>query len=211
MNGVENYYAFILAAIILNITPGADTIYILTRSISQGQRAGIISVFGIVSGAFILVILAVFGLSAILAKSTVIFTIVKSIGAIYLMYMGIQILAQKSNLRLNSFEKKQDIEESKLYKQGLLTNLLNPKVALFFLSLLPQFVKSTHVNNATPYLILGLTFITTGTLWCMFLAITSSKISKIFREKPSISKAIEKVSGLVFLGLGLQLLFSKQK
>lgn len=212
MYGIENYYAFVVTAIILNITPGADTIYILTRSISQGQKAGVISVLGIVSGAFIHVILAVFGLSAILAKSIVVFTIVKWIGALYLLYIGVQLLFSKSSL-FKMEEKSNSVEENyfRIYRQGLFTNLLNPKVALFFLSLLPQFIAATHINNSFPYLLLGFTFIATGTIWCMFLALFSSKMSEVFRSTPSISKWLSKISGSVFIGLGLQLLFSKQK
>jgi len=211
MYGIENYYAFVITAIILNITPGADTVYILTRSISQGQKAGIVSVLGIVSGAFIHVILAVFGLSIILAKSIVAFTIVKWIGALYLIYMGIQMLRSTSSLDFNKPLKASKTSVLKIYRQGLFTNLLNPKVALFFLSLLPQFVEPSHINDSLPYLILGFTFITTGTIWCLFLAISSSKMSEILRAKPTISKWMSKISGSIFLGLGLQLLFSKQK
>lgn len=211
MYGIENYYAFILTGIILNITPGADTVYILTRSISQGQKVGVFSVLGIASGAFIHILLAVFGLSAILAKSIFLFTVVKWVGALYLLYIGMQMISNKSSLILNSNTVIKRDSLLKVYRQGLFTNLLNPKVALFFLSLLPQFIESSYINNPIPYLILGITFITTGTIWCLFLVLMASKISATLRAKAGISKWMQKISGTVFMGLGLQLLFTKQQ
>ncbi len=210
MYGIENYYAFVLACIILNITPGADTIYVLTRSISQGRKAGVFSVLGIITGVLVHILLAVFGLSAVLAKSIVIFTTIKWIGAGYLFYLGIKMLISKSVINLDT-NTKSDISTLKIYRQGFLTNVLNPKVALFFLSLLPQFVSLEYINTTLPYLILGFTFVFTGTLWCLFVAISASKMTQTFRAKPSITNWMQKISGGIFMILGLQLLFVKDK
>jgi RhtB (resistance to homoserine/threonine) family protein len=209
MSEIENYLGFIIAGIIMNLTPGADTIYIITRSIAQGKKAGIYSVLGIGSGAIIHIILAGFGLSVILAKSILLFNVIKWIGASYLIYLGVRMLLDKSKLFA---DKKTEFEKTnlwKIYRQGFITNLLNPKVAIFFLSLLPQFIKPEYVDSSIPFLILGLTFLTTGTIWCLFLAYSASFMTDTLRENGRIGKIMKKVSGFVFIGLGLQLLIKR--
>ncbi len=209
MNGIENYFGFLLAGIVMNITPGADSIYIITRSIAQGKKAGIYSVLGISSGAVIHIILAVFGLSVILAKSIFLFNMVKWIGAGYLIFLGIKMLIDKSDLFGDKKFEFENVDLWKIYKQGFLTNVLNPKVGIFFLSLLPQFVKPEFINSAVPFLILGITFLFTGTIWCLFLAYSASFMTHTLRKNRRIEKIMRKVSGYIFIGLGLQLLFKK--
>jgi RhtB (resistance to homoserine/threonine) family protein len=209
MSGIENYLGFIIAGIIMNLTPGADTIYIITRSIAQGKKAGIYSVLGIGTGAIIHVIFAAFGLSIILAKSVFFFNLIKWIGAAYLIYLGIRMLIDKSNLFASEKTEFEKVDVWKIYRQGFLTNLLNPKIALFFLSLLPQFVKPEYVNSSIPFLILGVTFLFTGTVWCLFLAYFASYMTDTLRENTQIGKIMKKISGYVFVALGLQLLINK--
>lgn len=209
MYGIENYLGFVIAGILLNLTPGADTMYILTRSISQGRRAGVYSVLGIGSGCLIHTILAAFGLSIILAKSTLAFNIIKYIGVAYLVYLGIRMIVEKNNLFDNKTQQLETTKLIKIYRQGLLTNVLNPKVALFFLSFLPQFINPHYANGPVPFLILGLTFMTTGTLWCFILAYSSSFISKTLRDNDRIGKVMQKISGFVFIGLGIKILADK--
>ncbi|PHS08970.1 MAG: homoserine lactone transporter [Kordia sp.] len=211
MNGIENYIGFIIAAIVMNLTPGADTIYIITRSVAQGRKAGVYSVLGIGTGALVHIALAAFGLSVILMKSILLFTIIKWAGAAYLIYLGIKIFLDKADLfnnEDNSFEK---VNLLKIYRQGFFTNLLNPKVAIFFISLLPQFIALEYVNNATPFLILGGTFLLTGTIWCLFLAYSASYMTKTLRNNPKIGKIMQKISGFVFVSLGLQLLINNPR
>ena len=209
MDGIENYLGFLLAGIIMNLTPGADSIYIITRSIAQGKKAGIYSILGIGSGAIIHIILAAFGLSVLLTKSIVFFNIVKWTGAAYLIYLGIKMLIDKSHLFDNEKTEFEKTNLWKIYRQGFWTNVLNPKVALFFLSLLPQFIKPEYANNAVPFLILGGTFLFTGTIWCLFLALSASFMTNTLRKNNSIGKIMKKVSGYIFIGLGLQLLIKK--
>ncbi|WP_158973512.1 LysE family translocator [Cellulophaga sp. L1A9] len=209
MNGIENYLGFLLAGIIMNLTPGADSIYIITRSIAQGKKAGIYSVLGIGSGAVIHIILAAFGLSVLLAKSIILFTIVKWTGAAYLIYLGIRMLMDKSNLFDREKAEFKKVDLWKIYREGFLTNVLNPKIAIFFLSLLPQFIKPEHVNSAIPFLILGGTFLLTGTIWCLFLAYSASFMTDTLRKNDKIGKIMKKVSGYVFIGLGIQLLIKR--
>ncbi len=174
MEYITNYIGFIGAVIILSITPGADTIFILTKSIAGGYRQGFASVAGIVCGLFVHTALAAFGLSVILMTSSLLFNIVKIAGAAYLIYLGIMAIKSKSNIIISS--EKQSGTFKKTFRQGFFTNILNPKVALFFLALLPQFVKGS-AENPVPFLILGLTFIFIGTLWSLFLVAASSFIS----------------------------------
>jgi RhtB (resistance to homoserine/threonine) family protein len=210
MFGIENFTAFIVAGILLNITPGADAIYILSRSIAQGKKAGMASVLGVSTGGLVHTLLAALGLSIILAKSAVAFNIVKYVGVAYLVYLGIKMLVDKNNL----FENKQTAFDYKslwkIYRQGVFTNVLNPKVALFFLSFLPQFINPEHVTGPVPFLLLGFTFMTTGTLWCLFLAWSASLITNTLRKNDRISKFLQKASGVVFIGLGLNILLDRK-
>ena len=154
MENITDYLGFIGAVIILSITPGADTIFILTKSIAGGYKQGFASVAGIICGLFVHTALAAFGLSIILMTSSLLFNIVKIAGAAYLIYLGIMALKSKSSININ----KENASSSffLVFRQGLFTNLLNPKVALFFLALLPQFVKS-NAESPVPFLILGFT------------------------------------------------------
>ncbi len=216
MFGIENYLGFILAAIFLNLTPGTDSMYIITRSISQGQAAGFYSVLGITSGILVHTLLAALGLSVLLANSPTAFMIVKYVGASYLCYLGFKMLTSKnSNSIANHLSKDQDVTNQKavdgwqIYKQGVLTNTFNPKVALFFLAFFPQFIDASYAYGMLSFLMLGLTFATTGFIWCLCLAILASKFSKKLRENPKIESMLNKISGVVFMGLGIKLLTEK--
>ena len=214
MFGIENYLGFILAAILLNLTPGTDSMYIITRSISQGQTAGFYSVLGITSGILVHTLLAALGLSVLLANSPTAFMIVKYIGASYLCYLGLKMLLSKNSIA-NSLSKdertidKQNVDSWQIYKQGVLTNTFNPKVALFFLAFFPQFIDANYAYGMLSFLMLGLTFATTGFIWCLCLAMLASKFSKKLRENPKVESMMNKISGVVFMGLGIKLLTEK--
>ena len=207
MPGIDNYVAFLLAGILLNLTPGADTIYILSRSIAQGRRAGVVSVLGIATGTCIHTLFAAFGLSIILTQSSMLFYTVQYAGAAYLMFLGIKLLVSES-----SFAQQSGLEHQSpfmIYRQAVLTNVLNPKIALFFLSFLPQFINPEHARGPLPFLILGFTFLTTGTLWCLVIAYSASFMSERLRRNEQLSRRMNKVCGVVFVALGLQLAFKK--
>jgi RhtB (resistance to homoserine/threonine) family protein len=209
MYGIENYLGFIITGILLNITPGADTMYILTRSISQGRRVGIYSVLGITTGGLIHTTLAAFGLSIILAKSSFVFNAIKYIGVAYIIYLGIKMIIEGNSLFNNKTQKIGATDLFKIYLQGLLTNLLNPKVALFFLSLLPQFINPHQANGPIPFLILGLTYMTTGTIWFLILVSSASLIARKLLNNDRIRKILQKISGSIFIGLGIKILIDK--
>ncbi len=216
MFGIENYLGFILAAILLNLTPGTDSIYIITRSVSQGKAAGVYSVLGITTGSLIHTLLAALGLSVLLASSPLAFMIVKYIGAAYLCYLGLRMLLSKpSDAIANSLSNdkvilnQHKIDHWQIYKQGVLTNVFNPKVALFFIAFFPQFIDPSYAYGMLSFLILGLTFASTGFIWCTCLALLAARFSTRLRENPSIETMLNRISGIVFIGLGIKLLTEK--
>ena len=208
MYGIDNYSGFLISGIILNITPGSDTIYILARSISQGKRAGYVSVLGISTGCLFHTLLASFGLSILLSRSPWAFNIIKYLGVAYLLYIGAKMFFQKNNVLNNRSLQVASVTISRIYYQGLLTNVLNPKVALFFLSFLPQFINPEVTNGTIPFILLGCTFMLTGTIWCFFLVLVASTMSQTLRENTQIVLIMQKISGLVFVGLGLRIILS---
>ncbi|HFJ9439188.1 MULTISPECIES: LysE family translocator [Bacillus cereus group] len=206
MYGIINYEVFLLTGILLNLIPGADTMYIVGRSISQGRKAGVYSVFGIITGSLVHTLLVAFGLSIILTKSIVLFNIIKVIGVIYLVYLGIKMILDKTNVDFQASSNKLNIR--KIYIQGLLTSLTNPKVSLFFIAFLPQFI-DTKASGPMPFIILGLTFTVTGLLWCLFVAYFSSYVTKKLRGNQKVGMILNKITGLIFIGMGLKLLQTK--
>ena len=207
MIGITGFGLFFLTALLINITPGTDTMYIVSRSISQGKKAGIYSVLGISTGSLVHTFLASIGLSVILTTSVVLFTVVKLIGVGYLVYLGIRMLLQKSS----NFQLKDTkiISIKKIYTQGLLTNVTNPKVALFFISFLPQFISRDNAYGPLPFIILGLTFVITGTVWCLVVAIFASFATKKLRNNPKVEFILNKITGVIFIGLGIKLFQTK--
>jgi threonine/homoserine/homoserine lactone efflux protein len=210
MFGIENYTGFIIAAVILNLTPGVDTMYILTRSVSQGRRAGLFSVAGIITGCVVHVLCAAFGLSLILSTSATAFTIIKWAGAGYLIFMGIKTLMDKQAAFETFGNKFQTRDLRKIYRQGVITNVLNPKVALFFLSFLPQFINPQAVTGPLPFLLLGSTFLLTSSIWFMILTGTAALMTNTLRNNQRIGLILQKISGVIFIGFGLKLAFDSK-
>ena len=208
MYGIQNFELFCLWAIVLSITPGPDTFYILGRTISQGTNSGIASVLGISTGVLIHTIAAAVGLSSILATSASLFKIIKLIGAAYLIYLGITLILASKNT--NALDKNHLSSRSlrKIYRQGVITNVLNPKVALFFLSFLPQFIDPGH-GNVTSFIFLGITYVFICTIWYVIVAVFSSAIAKTFQKNTLWVSSMNKISGGIFIVLGLNLAFSK--
>jgi threonine/homoserine/homoserine lactone efflux protein len=204
MFGTQNLALFLLTGILLNLTPGQDTLYIVGRSVAQGRRAGLLSALGIASGSVVHTLAAAFGLSAILATSASAFVTVKLIGAAYLVYLGIRMWIDKSPSKGNPAQFRTD-SSWVIYRDALLTNVLNPKVALFFLAFLPQFVDPVAGSKIAAFLFLGSLFITTGTIWCVILALTASAISLRLRPGSSAGAIIRRLTGTLFIALGVKL------
>ncbi len=210
MFGIHHYGLFIATGILLNITPGQDTLYVLGRTISQGRRAGIISVLGISSGCLVHTFAAAFGLSAVLAASSGAFQIVKMAGAAYLIYLGLQMFFQRATAFNVPSMGKEPISSWKIYRQGVLINVLNPKVALFFMAFLPQFIDAASGMKVVAFVVLGLTFIFNGTIWCLLLVLFASAFSRRLRSHKCAGNWIKRAAGALFVGLGLRLALEKR-
>ncbi len=208
MFGTQHLALFVVSGILLNLTPGQDTLYIVGRSVSQGQRAGLLSVLGIVSGTIIHTFAAAFGLSAIVATSSQAFIVVKLVGAVYLAYLGLKMLLERPADTGPAVEFTQERPWA-IYRAGLLTNVLNPKVALFFLAFLPQFVAPTADSRVLTFLFLGGVFIFNGTLWCLVLVLCASAMSRRLRRNRSSGLWLKRATGALFVGLGVRLALSK--
>ena len=208
MFGIHDFGLFLAAGIFLNLTPGPDTVYILGRSIAQGREAGIASALGICVGSIFHSCAAALGLSAILATSAVAFAAIKLLGGAYLFFLGIKMLLdRRRQLTLPSnFRRRTTIAA---FRQGVFTNVLNPKVALFFLAFLPQFIDPASNMKVFAFLMLGLTFVTTGTIWCLILAWFASAFSERLRTNETIGQWLNRAAGALFVFLGLRLATAK--
>ncbi|MBC7509985.1 MAG: LysE family translocator [Ferruginibacter sp.] len=211
MTGIIHFETFLLTGILLNLTPGNDTLFILTKSLGQGKKAGIISALGIGTGSIVHTILAAFGLSVIIAKSILVFNIIKYAGAAYLLYIGYKMLTDKRELNTGDVTERKSVDYLKIYRAAIITNILNPKVALFFIAFLPQFIDPTLNNTIVPFLILGITFITTGMIWCLILATFASAIFIRLKHNKKVSGYISKICGLTLIALGVKVALTHKK
>jgi len=211
MTGIIHFETFLIAGILLNLTPGNDTIFILSKSIAQGKKAGIMSVLGIATGSLIHTTLAALGLSIIIARSIVVFTIVKYAGAAYLLYIGYKMIISRTKIDANLSADDNKVDLLKIYRDAVFTNVLNPKVAMFFIAFLPQFIDPSYHNSIVPFLLLGFTFTTTGTIWCLVLASFASFIFSKLRNNPTFSGWLNRVCGAVLIGLGIKMALTSRK
>jgi threonine/homoserine/homoserine lactone efflux protein len=206
MLGTRDLLLFIGSGLLLNVTPGPDTLYIVGRSSAQGLRAGVVAALGIGAGSFVHIIAAALGLSAILAASAGAFTAIKLLGAAYLVYVGLTLLVSSST----PFEGATAVRLAPasmrgVFMQGFLTNVLNPKVALFFLAFLPQFVESDATNKPLAFFFLGLVFNVNGTLWNLFVAWSAARMSAGLRRSATALKWFNRCVGGIFVALGVRL------
>lgn len=205
MFGIHDISLFVVSGILVNITPGQDTMYILTRSLAQGRSAGLLSVLGISTGLLFHTCAAALGLSAILAASSSLFQAVKLLGALYLIFLGWRMLKTPLDLTWDSQDGGGGKRLRSIYLQGVLTNVFNPKVALFFLAFMPQFISSNTSQHTLAFLLLGGIFITTGTLWCIGLSFFASCLGHLLRKRQLLADSMHSFAGLVLIGLGLKL------
>ena len=208
MFGIHDFGLFLAAGILLNLTPGPDTAYILGRSIAQGREAGIASALGICVGSIFHTCAAALGLSAILATSALAFVAIKLLGGAYLIFLGIKMLLdRRKHLSLPTNFRRRTTAAA--FRQGVFTNILNPKVALFFLAFLPQFIDPASNMKVLAFLSLGLAFVTTGTIWCLVLAWFASAFSERLRGNETIEQWLNRAAGALFVFLGLRLASAK--
>jgi threonine/homoserine/homoserine lactone efflux protein len=200
---IHHFWLFALASFLLNITPGNDMLYVASRSAGQGVRAGIVSALGIMAGCLVHLTAAALGLSALLARSAVAFDVVKYVGAGYLFYLGVRALVNKKKMAFVTAERPA-LSYNRLFLQGVLTNVLNPKVALFFLAFLPQFIDIRGRHATEAILLLGTWFDVGGTLVNVAVAVLMGRIGEWLKQRPGWLKVQEKIAGLVLVALGIK-------
>ena len=205
----SNLALFFAASWMLIITPGPDMIYVITRGISQGRKAGMISAVGVTLGILVHTIFAAFGLAIILRTSALAFLAVKFAGAGYLTYLGVKTLKDKSNFNFSLDKPKVGIV--KIFVQGILSNVLNPKIALFFLAFLPQFVSPGHGSASIQMVYLGLTFALFGIIFLVLLGYFSGGIGLWLSNKQNFTEKIRWFAGSVLIALGFRLAFLERK
>ena len=208
--GIDNFLTFIITTLFFAMTPGLDTIFILNKSIGQGKKAGIYSTLGINTGVLIHTVFAALGLSLIVARSVVAFSILKYLGAAYLVYLGISKLISKESMLSIDTTQKVTNSNKQNYISGVVNNVLNPKVALFVLAFFPQFIKREYLNSPWPFIILGMTYAIIGVLWLLVLTLFASAFSKKLTNNPRANKWLNQFSGIAFILMGLKVAFTKR-
>lgn len=200
---------FLLASWALNIAPGPDMLYVLARSANQGRRAGLVSALGIAGGTVIQTSLVALGLAGILAAVPLAYDIVKFVGAGYLIYLGIRALLSRQNSLTTP-----QVEQTALWRvfaQGVVTNVLNPKVALFFLAFLPQFTSPAYGSVPLQIITLGMLFNLSGTLVNIIVALLAGSLGGWLKRNPRASRILNWLTGGIFIGLGVRLAFLQRQ
>jgi threonine/homoserine/homoserine lactone efflux protein len=212
MLGTHDLWLFVLSGLLLNIAPGPDSLLIMARSASQGWRAGFAATWGIGAGVCVHVLAAALGLSALLATSATAFTVVKIAGAAYLAWVGLGMLLRRrardeggASPAAAGRPAAAPARRRDIFAQGFLTNVLNPKVALFFLAFVPQFIAQDAPSKALAFLFLGAIFNINGMLWCHALALSSAFAGARLKPGARIAAALERTMGAVFVALGVKL------
>jgi threonine/homoserine/homoserine lactone efflux protein len=206
--GTHDFFAFLIAGIALNLVPGQDTLYIAGRSLAQGRKAGIVSVLGVGSGCLVHITVAALGLYAILTLFPLAFETVVVLGGLYLIWLGISTWMRQKSARPGFVPAARAESLWPVYIQGFLTNLLNPKMALFFLAFLPQFIDHAAGSGAISFLFLGGTFMITGTIWCMIIALCASAFAEALRDNPKKQLGFDLFASILFIGMGAVILLT---
>src|SRR5713226_1506773 len=205
---IHDLWLFIISGLLLNVTPGPDTAYIVGRSVQLGWRGGAAAALGVSTGCLVHVFAAAIGLSALLATSSAAFTVVKWTGAVYLCAIGAKMLLSRAPASVDDAAAGSDafsprrISLREVFLQGAMTNALNPKVALFFLAFLPQFVAPDSAHKAAAFVALGLVFIFNGTLWCLGVAAFAARAAGRIKQSARTLLWINRALGGLFVYLG---------
>ena len=193
---------FMVTSVIIIITPGPDMIYVLTQGISKGKKAGVLSAGGVVTGLLIHTVIASLGLGILITTSRIAYSILKYAGACYLCYLGIQSIRDKTKLDIRE---SRELNSGRTYINGLLSNVFNPKIIVFFMAFLPQFIDPGKVNSQKGFLVLGLVFAAMGAVFLSTVGYMSGKIGLILKKNSAIMKWMNKLAGSIMIVLGLRL------
>ncbi|WP_332650018.1 LysE family translocator [Lysinibacillus sp. 54212] len=199
--------SFLVAAVLLTLMPGPDILFVIAQSISQNARAGISTALGLCTGLLVHISAAVVGISAIIYSSATIFTMVKWAGAIYLLYLAVG--AFRAGSSAIGLDEKPAISYSKLYKKGIIMNVLNPKVSIFFLALLPQFVHGTE-NVPWQMLLLGLVFLIQAFVIFATVSGLASRVRQVLVRSSFIARHLNKIEGSLYTVIGVSIAFSER-
>ena len=212
MLGIHDFWLFLASGVLLNIAPGPDTAYVAARSVQLGWRGGVAAAVGISTGCLTHVFAAAVGLSALLMASATAFNAVKWIGAAYLCYVGLTMLLSRARPTDETASRENGtVALSRVFWQGALTNALNPKVALFFLAFLPQFVDADGPHKGLAFLALGLMFISSGTVWCLTVAIVAARAAGRVRGSGRTMEFVNRGLGALFVYLGARIALAHAK
>lgn len=202
------FVLFIGVSWALIISPGPDMIYVITRGMAHGRKAGMLSAVGVVCGILVHTTAAALGLTLILQTSALAFLLVKFVGAAYLLYLGIQAWREKSTFTLQPSTS--IARSSTLFWQGVLSNVFNPKIAIFFLAFLPQFVEKGSIHVTWQMIILGVTFALFGLIFLLTVGYFSGTIGKWLTYRPGYAQFFQRLAGGILMGLGLRLAFAEK-
>lgn len=203
--GISNFGLFCVAVLLLNATPGPDTAYIVGRSIAQGRAAGLMSALGISAGCCVHALASALGLSAILAASATAFMLIKLAGGAYLVYLGLRMLLHKPSAAVSG-ERGRDARSLRtIFWQAMATNVLNPKVILFFLAFIPQFVSAGSRQQTFAFLLLGIAFAAISLCWNSGTAFLAGTLARRASRSARFSTWLERVVGATFIALGARL------
>ncbi|MBU0943162.1 MAG: LysE family translocator [Proteobacteria bacterium] len=205
MFGVVDLGVFVLAGLLLNITPGVDVLYVTNRSVVQGSKAGVVAALGVGAGCVVHVLAAALGLSMILVSSALAFSVIKYAGAAYLLYLGITTFLSLQEKKGREPRSSSPLPLLKIFWQAALVNILNPKVALFFMALLPQFVSPRAESPALAFLFLGALFNVNGTLVNILFALFASTLALKIKPGTTLPRLLKSLVGGLFVVLGLRL------
>jgi len=210
MLGTQDLTLFIISGLLLNIAPGPDSVLIMSRSATQGWRAGSAAALGIGAGTCVHVLAAALGLSALMASSAWAFGLIKWVGAAYLVYLGLTMLLSRSSAKTGPQATPAPLPYRKIFAQGFLTNVLNPKVALFFLAFVPQFIAPDAPHKALAFVLLGAIFNINGMLWCHGLALFTAGVSQRLQVSAGAVRWLNRGIGALFLSFGVKLALAER-
>lgn len=200
--------SFLCAAILLSLMPGPDNLFTLGQSIAKGARAGIFTILGLCTGLLVHIFASIIGISAMIYQSSLAFTIIKYAGAAYLLFLAYQSFTEKST----GFHLKQEeaLDHKSLYKRGVIMNLLNPKVSLFFLSFIPQFIHYDKGHVPFQMLVYGILFLVQAFIIFTLISLFAAKIGHYLQKNPTLSKKMNYIQGCIFALIGIQIALSEK-